>query len=226
MGRRKLIHVEDRIIKRVIFYGGKFGIAAISTKKIASDLRISEPTIYVHFKTKENLLKAAYASIMSATYATEKKVFEPLIGKREAFQEKFMDILLSLLEASKKNKGLVVFAFEYRHSASGDTKGEGTRKESEFMHSFFSSLTKDSDIRLPRMMEDKIITLAIDTIELYCYEVAVGIEEPTPMTAKIMGSMILNGTRGIGKLIESFSEEERKEFDKELTEESGSSNKK
>jgi len=68
MARRNLRNIDQRILHRIIAEGAAKGIEGISTKKIASLLRISEPTIYIHFQTKENLLKEAYQSALETLF--------------------------------------------------------------------------------------------------------------------------------------------------------------
>jgi AcrR family transcriptional regulator len=68
MARRNLRNIDQRIINRTIEEGAAKGIDGISTKKIASLLRITEPTIYVHFGTKDNLLKEAYKTAVATLY--------------------------------------------------------------------------------------------------------------------------------------------------------------
>lgn len=56
MTYRKLNRINDKIIEQTQLLGGKKGLAQISTKEIATACRISEYTIFQHFKTKKNLL--------------------------------------------------------------------------------------------------------------------------------------------------------------------------
>lgn len=60
MARRTLRALDSRIIKRTIQAGAKRGVSNISTKDMSLILGITEPTIYVHFGTKDNLLYQAY----------------------------------------------------------------------------------------------------------------------------------------------------------------------
>lgn len=60
MARRTLRALDSRIIKRTIQAGAKKGVSNISTKEMSTLLGITEPTIYVHYGTKENLLSQAF----------------------------------------------------------------------------------------------------------------------------------------------------------------------
>jgi len=67
MGRRNLVDIDKRIIQMAIKLGGKNGVDHISTIELAKKLEISEGTIFVHFQSKDNLIKACYDYIVDAT---------------------------------------------------------------------------------------------------------------------------------------------------------------
>ncbi len=83
MARRTLRNLDERILKKTVAFGAAKGAARVSTKKIASVLTITEPTIYVHFKTKVNLLYEAYIYAVKALYTVE----------GETMKEKIIQIL-------------------------------------------------------------------------------------------------------------------------------------
>lgn len=68
MARRTLKNLDNRILKKVIAHGADKGPEKISTKKIAMEIGITEPTIYVHFGTKNNLLREAYEKAFDNAY--------------------------------------------------------------------------------------------------------------------------------------------------------------
>jgi AcrR family transcriptional regulator len=70
MARRTLLKLDERILSWVISEGALKGTEGISTSRIASQLRISEPTIFVHFRSKENLLFEADRSALHALYSS------------------------------------------------------------------------------------------------------------------------------------------------------------
>lgn len=92
MARRNLRNLDERILKKVVHYGAERGLSHVSTKKIAIDLKITEPTIYVHFSTKVNLLYEAYLYAFS-------KIYEEIAGDPRGYMEgKLSDFLKKAAE--------------------------------------------------------------------------------------------------------------------------------
>jgi AcrR family transcriptional regulator len=60
MGRKAIKNIEKKILMEVLKATYKNGIAAVSTKEIAKKLHISEPVIFAHFSTKQNLMVKAF----------------------------------------------------------------------------------------------------------------------------------------------------------------------
>jgi AcrR family transcriptional regulator len=61
MGRRKLVsNIDDKIMDEVMKMTMKVGTGLVSTKAIAKKLKISEPVIFTHFKTKADLMNATF----------------------------------------------------------------------------------------------------------------------------------------------------------------------
>lgn len=65
MGRKILHNVDGKIMDEVIRETFKYGIAMISTKDVARRLHISEPVIFSHFKTKQNLIDQTFVAAWS-----------------------------------------------------------------------------------------------------------------------------------------------------------------
>jgi len=61
MGRKTIHNVDEKIMDEVIREIFKYGIAMISTKDVAHRIHISEPVIFAHFKTKQNLIDQTFA---------------------------------------------------------------------------------------------------------------------------------------------------------------------
>jgi AcrR family transcriptional regulator len=70
MARRTLLNLDERILTWVVSEGAKKGLYGISTAHIAAQLRISEPLIFVHYQSKENLLKEAYRWALHGLYGS------------------------------------------------------------------------------------------------------------------------------------------------------------
>lgn len=60
MGRRAIKNLEEKILQEVIRLTNKKGLESLLTREVANNLKISEPTIFSHFKTKYNLLINAF----------------------------------------------------------------------------------------------------------------------------------------------------------------------
>lgn len=119
MGRRNLDNIEKKIIKQTIRLGALNGVDHISTIELAEKLGISEGTIFVHFKTKENLIYEAYKS---AGLFLKDSVYSDLV-KVETFDDlylcwkKIVDLLFEKPNLTKFlynffiSKYLIKFAF-------------------------------------------------------------------------------------------------------------------
>lgn len=115
MARRTLRALDNRIIKRTLISGAKNGICNISTKEIASILGITEPTIYVHYKTKENLLFCAYKEAVEDILKVNHSLLDDLekTGKSEEDIRKFLDALVKL-DGIEKEK--IAYAIDYERN--------------------------------------------------------------------------------------------------------------
>ena len=59
MGRKAIRNIDPKILKETMKEARKNGLAGVSTKRIADNLRISEALVFAHFQNKETLLKKA-----------------------------------------------------------------------------------------------------------------------------------------------------------------------
>jgi AcrR family transcriptional regulator len=66
MGRKPIKNIEKKILAEVMKSTFKNGIAAVSTKEVARRVGISEPVIFAHFKTKQNLMVRAFEEAWNA----------------------------------------------------------------------------------------------------------------------------------------------------------------
>ena len=75
MARRTLVNIDKKILRGAIRMGAEDGIENISTIKLSNKIGISEGTIFVHFKTKENLIYECSHFLMDdiRKYATKNK---------------------------------------------------------------------------------------------------------------------------------------------------------
>ena len=103
MARRKLRNLDARILKKTLYYGALLGIDKISTKKIAEDIGITEPTIYVHFRTRANLLYEGYRTAI-------KQVFAEFANENSPTETRFFHAL----QSAKNNVEAAIYAYYYR----------------------------------------------------------------------------------------------------------------
>lgn len=197
MARRTLRNLDLRIMKRVVFYGATDGIGKISTKRIASDLNISEPTIFIHFKTKRNLLQSAYSSIMkSLREKIEIGLFNKYEGKREQFLKRVDDIWFGVFTDIWKEREKVIYAFRFRHGLKGSADLKEPFALTESFLKFMASVEPQYASRLSSLGATEATALVMGSIEMYAFEVAVGEVKPTRENSIFMGEMILHGILG------------------------------
>lgn len=169
MARRTLHHLDERICKRVIYYGAKKGIDSISTKRIASDLHISEPTIYIHFKSRADLLLATYQGIVDGLEnLLENTIFNKYRGKKEELSKDLTKIYYSLFNDIYAHKDEVIFLFNYRRYAS-PSLSETMRKS---FTAFISSFNPEISSRLEKEISGDNNFLLLAPLEIYAYEIA------------------------------------------------------
>ena len=188
MARRTLRNLDERILKWTIHYGAIDGISNVSTKRIAKDLRITEPTIYVHFKTKGNLLYEAYKRVVETVY--DFKDFSKEDPKQ--FTNDLEHELLRLLEKAALKKEEVVFAFNYRNSP--NYKTYNTPGSELYLQHFSEVLV--SAIHDPEMTEaikKTLIPVALEIFNLFTFKVAKGEMDATLLRAKILVALVMGG---------------------------------
>ena len=143
MARRNLRNLDERILKRTIHYGAVDGAGNISTKRIAKDLRVTEPTIYVHFKTKENLLLSAFVYCIQNIYDAEYIKKAASAENAEHLDEE----ILRLLQKGKANSEEIIYAFNYRHSVYyAPTGSEESKDYLDLFHKLVRAYVNDPDM--------------------------------------------------------------------------------
>jgi Transcriptional regulator len=188
MARRTLRNLDERILKWTIHYGAIDGISNVSTKRIAKDLRITEPTIYVHFKTKGNLLYEAYKRIVETVYDFQEVPHED----PKQFTDELERELLRLLEKASLKREEVVFAFNYRNSPNYRTF---TTPGSELYLQHFSEVLISAihDPTMTETIKKTLIPVALEIFNLFTFKVAKGEMDATPLRAKILVALVMGG---------------------------------
>ncbi len=116
MARRTLRALEARIKRKTIEEAFKNGFKRISTKDIAEVLSITEPTIYVHFKSKGELLFESYLYAKDIVEKEERALLEEYLKseKRESDKKKLLSEL-SLMEKVSDDNLLYKLNYESGH---------------------------------------------------------------------------------------------------------------
>jgi AcrR family transcriptional regulator len=111
MGRKPICNVEKKIMEEVLRADFKYGIYSLSTKEIASHLKISEPVIFSHFKTKQNLLDRSFEYAL-AKINLASAIPEPGSVIVPDAEERFLTFFQFALQEPKA----LVYANNYAHS--------------------------------------------------------------------------------------------------------------
>ena len=108
MGRRNLENIDQKIIRQTIKLGAQDGVDHVSTLELAKKLGISEGTIFVHFKTKDNLINAAFKYICTELdpYFQPAKTCEPT-------QKAFFELWKSMVNLMMANPDYTGFYYSY-----------------------------------------------------------------------------------------------------------------
>lgn len=125
MGRRTLDNIDQKILRMTVKIGAKKGVERISTLDLAKKLDISEGTIFVHYKTKPNLLNQAFLFVMKRTHPLFERVrdCEPT---RTDFFEVWSDLLKIMIDNPDYTRYFYsytqYFGFEQFHKEIGHDK--------------------------------------------------------------------------------------------------------
>jgi AcrR family transcriptional regulator len=112
MARRNLRNLDERILRAVAKDGAENGIPGLSLRRVASSLRVSEPTLYVHFHDKDRLVHAALQRALSLLTA-------PLQGQEAPGAEKSLGLLLRQAQ-SHPNEAVFAFLCLHERGFQGD----------------------------------------------------------------------------------------------------------
>jgi AcrR family transcriptional regulator len=156
MGRKTIANIDKKIIREVWRESVKYGIESVSTKQISQKLKVSEPVIFTHFKTKRNLMLSAFEEAWHAL--PERKIFPTKLingDEDEAFNG-FKEIVNLCLA----NPSPVIFANQFINSSYFTKKEAGP-----ITHAFQSELAANFGEINPKIGPnylDNLSDLAID----------------------------------------------------------------
>lgn len=144
MARRKLRNLDNRILRKVVAHGAALGIDEISTKKIAEEIGITEPTIYVHFQTRVNLL-------FSANEFAIKELLSGFGNDDATLLQRWG----SALESAKNNPLSALYAYYYRQTG-----------RSLDYDKIFSAFLRDDDPLKASILQHYLYQAAVGSLEL------------------------------------------------------------
>ncbi|MCR4561648.1 MAG: TetR/AcrR family transcriptional regulator [Bacilli bacterium] len=183
--------MDERIIRTVIQLGMTDGVQKISTKKVASILRITEPTIYVHFKTKENLLKTAYEKAYNNVYGNISSILD---DESLTFEEKLLKIIEQAIEGAAKQPESAVFYFRYEHlldlNLSHKLHGENSN---HILKGISDIWHKEKGSNSMPHADASLLYLVYECISCFIFRAASGQTPATPASAKLLFSVLLEG---------------------------------
>jgi AcrR family transcriptional regulator len=193
MARRNLRNIDERILTHVIEEGAKNGIERISTKKIAGLLRITEPTIYVHFKNKQNLLSEAYHKALITLFSVEGLI------DSENFGEVITHNLYLIGQQAAQYPNEVLYAIEYRHLPDFHDDEPAIYHRSDV---FFKTLKRAWHHDGPSVnsacpyVDKKIYIYIAETISAYAYGIARKDFSNSPASAKFFSALMIGALQG------------------------------
>jgi AcrR family transcriptional regulator len=217
MARRNLRNIDQRIINRTIEEGAAKGIDGISTKKIASLLRITEPTIYVHFGTKENLLKEAYKSAVDTLYN--------IVGLSS---EDNLDVVAPhnftiIGQQAQTHPNEVIYVFNYRHMPNFIEFAPKNTVQGEAIFEALRSAwhhgnSPENPAPFCPYIDQQLYLFVLEMISGYVYSIAKKDLPADETTAKFFSALLLASLRN-GKVLFKgmLSEDNKKELQKKAT---------
>jgi AcrR family transcriptional regulator len=210
MARRNLRNIDQRIINRAIEEGAAKGIDGISTKKIASLLRITEPTIYVHFGTKDNLLKEAYQTAVATLY--------DIVGLSA---DDNLDVtaphnFMIVAKQAQTHRNEVIYVFNYRHTPGFiefmTTKTPQGEAIFEALRSaWHHGNSQDNPAPFCPYIDNQLYYYVLETISGFVYAIAKNELPADETTAKFFSALLLSSLRNGKALFKSMLTEENKE---------------
>jgi AcrR family transcriptional regulator len=210
MARRNLRNIDQRILKRTIEEGAEKGIDGISTKKIASLLRITEPTIYVHFGTKENLLKAAYENAVDTLYN--------IVGLSadDNLDEVAPHNFTIIGKQAQEHPSEVIYVFNYRHMPNFIEFAPKKTPQGEMIFEALRLAWHHSENLVNPApfcpyIDHELYLYVLEMISGYVYSIAKKDLPADETTAKFFSALLLSSLRNGKELFKSLLNEENKE---------------
>lgn len=192
MARRKLVNIDEKILRETIKLGAQNGINNIPARKVAKNCGITDATVFEHFRNKRNLILQAKNFIEKEILSIQPSIkmtmeeYEPTV--REAWESCF-EYFVSHPDETK-------FYDNYRHSEhytpsiSGEKDGL-VRKLYEFMRSLNPQLRHQGDFAY------KIIWAhTVETTINVALQIINGKLEKTPAATDFVYDLIFGGIIG------------------------------
>lgn len=205
MARRTLRNLDERILNRAIYYGAEKGISNVSTKKIAFDLKITEPTIYVHFKTKNNLLKEAFKKASKTAFlVVESEDMSTPDKVGEVFKHHFYEVL----NQAKAHKLEVIYSFNFRNCPLYEPHYDAFFDPLETIKKAILVAYHHGKNETWSLIDSIVSDLVTKEIDLFINEVVQDRVDLNQTTALFMATLIENGVSGGKQALLSQVDEE------------------
>lgn len=191
MGRKSIHNVDFKIMDEVIKETTKYGIACISTKELARRIHISEPVIFAHFGTKQNLMDRTFE------YAW-KQIPERAIFPKASDQvndPEVYNLYIARFQELLKYPKVLIFGDAYYHSYFYN-KVFADRVMSGLVNQLvpiFASYQTGRDEETRRMM----VTRYLENVTSDMAQIARGVVPDTPENIRIAFGTLLFGSYGL-----------------------------
>jgi AcrR family transcriptional regulator len=188
MARRKLVNIDDKILRATIKIGAESGINNIPARKVAKQCGISDATIFEHFQNKQNLILQAKLYVDKELL----KIQSSVKFNQEEFTKTFKEAWEACFDYLVNHPLETKFYDRYRHSeyyrptTSAETNGI-VRKLYEYMTFFKPSLTEREHAF------EIIVAHAVETTIHVALQVIEGKMTKTEETTEFVFNLIFGG---------------------------------
>lgn len=187
MARRTLVNIEGKILDAVVNKGAKYGVDNVSTIQIAKKCGITEPTIFVHFKTKTNLLYQAYLYV-------EKKLDDEFFFNQEIQTEEpdVYKVWMQMFDFFQKNQTVTKYFDSYRHYSFYNPDDDSDYDE-KHMEVFYKLIDRKKSFSKAEMLI--LMIHIIDSTVNYAVKMAEGKIPSDDATKKFIFDLIIGGIK-------------------------------
>ena len=184
MARRTLVNTDEKMLDAAILIGSEEGIDAITSRKIAKICGITDPLVFVHFKTMDNLMTEVYKKICGELYENAKTL--DLKGTPEDFHEKWDEIVKYFVD----NPVLTKFLYNIIHSKYGE------KVPNEFKEFYLKIIRNALEVNNSGLNDDQCIIfyyLSMESLLHFAVRILRGEIELNEKTSRVAYKLIFGG---------------------------------